>query len=110
MEKILLAKECKVSSWLLSGYNELVRQPQALAIGDLEVLGWETAAKLLQVREQDLLQHIASRSPSTHMHCPACRNYVQVQPQVGMLMRQMDYTVKLRSMFEAELNNMENLD
>jgi hypothetical protein len=110
MEKILLAKECKVSSWLLSGYNELVRQPQALAFQDLEGLGWETAAKLLQVREQDLLHHIASRPPATHMHCPACRSYVQLQPQVNVLIRQTDYIAKLRSVFEAELANMDNLE
>jgi hypothetical protein len=109
-DKILLARECKVASWLLSGYDDILRRPHAIPVADLEVLGWETAAKLLQIREQDIMQYIGSRPVSTC--CSTCKSYVQLpSPHAKIVsMRQAhNHIAQLRDVFDAELKGMDNV-
>ena len=51
LEKVILAKQEMVQSWLLSGYEELVGV-QNLSLQEIDVLDWETIAKLFFVQKQ----------------------------------------------------------
>lgn len=51
-EKVVLAMQCKVSTWLLAALEAFVKQPESLATEDVEQIGWEMAARLLRVREE----------------------------------------------------------
>lgn len=45
--------EC-AKGWLSEGYNELLKRAETVAYEEAECLGWQTAAKLLLLREKYL--------------------------------------------------------
>jgi hypothetical protein len=81
-DKIMLAKECKVRQWLIDGYVELVVRQRIISVEEAEVLGWETAARLLRVREEYRIDPSASStlpalgpsapSPALNCTCETC--------------------------------------
>src|ERR1700722_18175511 len=52
VERILLARECRVSEWLLRGYRELVERTETISQQDEERLGREATLQLLRLRDQ----------------------------------------------------------
>ena len=95
VEKILLARAHKVEAWLDEGLASLVKD-DSLKFEDLVTLGWETAAKILWIREtstfsrnatlntlhfiRDDIKCAACLSPSSLLTgsyvCPKCRQAV----------------------------------
>jgi hypothetical protein len=66
-DKIRLGREYDVIDWLLSGYREFVQQPATLSLEDAERIGFETAFRLLRVREKFLIDANESKR-----QCCAC--------------------------------------
>lgn len=60
MEVILLARRFKVREWLLMGYKGLVLDTK-VPTEDAEVLGWKTAYRILQLREDH--KHLRTMAP-----------------------------------------------
>ncbi|KAF8069058.1 hypothetical protein FPV67DRAFT_1780435 [Lyophyllum atratum] len=54
IEKIVLAKEYYVPQWLRSGYQELVDREEMLSIEDSDKIGYISALRVFQVREDKL--------------------------------------------------------
>ncbi|KIJ12542.1 hypothetical protein PAXINDRAFT_101155 [Paxillus involutus ATCC 200175] len=57
-EKIALAYEYELESWLLPTMNELVRRPKSITMEEARCMGFETALKLASVREQLALRSV----------------------------------------------------
>jgi hypothetical protein len=51
IERIILARECKISDWVLRGYGELVGRNETISESDEEQLGCETVAKLFRIKD-----------------------------------------------------------
>src|SRR5438309_2034676 len=51
VEKVGLAFQYDIHEWLLPGLNELAKRPEPISIKDVELLGWEVALKVAEVRE-----------------------------------------------------------
>ena len=43
VDKILLARECKVPDWLIVGYEEIAKRTETITDADAERLGWQAA-------------------------------------------------------------------
>lgn len=54
LEKIVLGRKCGVSSWILSGYTELVSKAETLNDEEVEAVDYKTAVKLFRIRESRL--------------------------------------------------------
>ncbi|KAF9012718.1 hypothetical protein BDQ17DRAFT_1344506 [Cyathus striatus] len=52
VEKILLAKVHKIPSWLIGGYNELIRRRESISVEEATRLGTETTVGLFHIREE----------------------------------------------------------
>ncbi|CAA7263125.1 unnamed protein product [Cyclocybe aegerita] len=55
MEKILLARAHKVAAWLNEGVTSLVNDVPSPELEDIATLGWETAARILWIRDKSSL-------------------------------------------------------
>ncbi|KAJ2926551.1 hypothetical protein H1R20_g10540, partial [Candolleomyces eurysporus] len=53
IEKIKLAREHKVEKWFVEGILNLVDRKSQISLTDLADLGWETAARILWIRDPD---------------------------------------------------------
>ncbi|KAG6819859.1 hypothetical protein H0H93_007945 [Arthromyces matolae] len=51
VELVVLAKKYHVPQWLRSGYHDLVNQHKTPSLADAKRLGWPSAIKVFQVRE-----------------------------------------------------------
>ena len=51
VEKILLVRAHKVAAWLNEGVTGLVGSDPRSSLDDLATLGWETAARILWIRD-----------------------------------------------------------
>ena len=122
MDKIFLARECNVGDWLLSGYQEIIRRPAKACIDseDAEQLGWETAFRLLKVREKFLmnvtkekLSHSCRAQVRTLVgHCDTCRQKVSSAYDIKPIrdeLRQHDFTESIRDEFAVELMEIEDI-
>lgn len=52
LDKIALARKCKVSRWLLEGYVELVKQEQPPAENEVDALGYVAVYRIFRLREE----------------------------------------------------------
>lgn len=89
VDKIILARDCKVAEWLLSGYNELAKRSETISLDEAARLGWEATVRIFQVREE-------VKFPldfKGHVSCAAQRE-------------QQDFMVAIRRTFAAELREM----
>ncbi|RXW16737.1 hypothetical protein EST38_g9109 [Candolleomyces aberdarensis] len=53
IEKVNLGREHKVEKWFVEGILDLVDRKSTLSLTDLADLGWETAARILWIRDPD---------------------------------------------------------
>ncbi|KAJ7625624.1 hypothetical protein FB45DRAFT_921875 [Roridomyces roridus] len=51
IERILLARQYEVSTWLRRGYTELARRDFGVILDEAERIGWKTAVQIYQTRE-----------------------------------------------------------
>ena len=106
LEKVILAKQEMVQSWLLSGYEELVGL-QNLSLQEIDVLDWETIAKLFFVQKQI----------SPPAQCGRAGNHVQYHACCGCNITTTCYIKEvkkvrkahelIREVFEVELKGMD---
>jgi hypothetical protein len=79
IEKIECAKSFRVKEWLVEGYTELLKRAETITDEEGGRLGWETAAKLLLIREQYLTTlHLQNLQPT--YTCSHCRRQSCVRP------------------------------
>jgi hypothetical protein len=58
VQKIVLAKECNIHEWLLTGYRDLVERRETISVEDERQLGRKVTIILLRLRDQRcLLDH-----------------------------------------------------
>jgi hypothetical protein len=104
MDKVLFAREFNVTEWLLEGYQEIAKWPQIMAFDVAERLGWETAFRLLQLREEF---HIGVQKCQCVRGSPYCR-YCGIS--MSRLLSDIDVSVEsLRINFAMELTELENM-
>lgn len=53
LPKIMLARKYRISNWLLTGYQDLVKRSAAVTLKEAKELGWETAILIFQIREEE---------------------------------------------------------
>ncbi|KAG6325823.1 hypothetical protein ID866_13266, partial [Astraeus odoratus] len=51
VEKVGLAFQYDIDEWLVPGLNELAKRAEPVSMKDVELLGWEVALKVAEVRE-----------------------------------------------------------
>jgi hypothetical protein len=51
VERILLARQYDVATWLRMGYTDLARREEGISLEDAKKIGWETTVRLYQTRE-----------------------------------------------------------
>jgi hypothetical protein len=59
--KVALARQYKISVWLLEGYEALIKRKEAISMGEAEQLGLTTVVRLFHIREVS----VARRYPRT---------------------------------------------
>ncbi|TBU29227.1 hypothetical protein BD309DRAFT_989924 [Dichomitus squalens] len=118
--RIVLARRYNIPGWLEPALTTLAQQEQPLSAQDLEALGWETAAKLFQIRESVTFTgtcvcgcnyctvahgHIANATAGhAHGHgqqLPAGARAGAVT--LAALRKQADFSQKIRVVFGADL-------
>lgn len=52
VEKVMLARNCKVEQFLVDGYEELLRREEGPSLEEAKVLGYEVVIQLYRMREQ----------------------------------------------------------
>lgn len=70
VEKILIAKKERISTWLLNGYFALVRE-NPLTFERVKLLDWETVAKLFAVQYQSKMPEYCEKNRFTG-YCTSC--------------------------------------
>jgi hypothetical protein len=119
MNKILLARECNVVDWLLSGYQEIIRRPAhaCIELEEAERLGWETAFRLLKVREAFLVNvtkkkwshRCRGQERDLRSRCDTCNQWVNNNTTpIREELRQHDFTESIRDEFAVELADIED--
>ncbi|KAJ6481256.1 hypothetical protein C8R47DRAFT_1135174 [Mycena vitilis] len=73
VERILLARQYDVASWLRMGYTDLGRREEGISLADAEKIGWQTTVRLYQTREAAIKsyspnRHYTSQNPSRFQH------------------------------------------
>jgi hypothetical protein len=115
VDRVLLARECKVTEWLLSSYQKIVSQPTILAIEDAARLGLETTLQLLRLREAFFIKNPITHSCYGSERTPISRCSVCGVTQVfssDMIQRDLkghDFSEGLRTEFAIELAELGNL-
>ncbi|KAF7356258.1 hypothetical protein MVEN_00957300 [Mycena venus] len=64
VERILLAQQYDVATWLRLGYTDLAKREEGISLGDAEKIGWQTTVRLYQTREAAIRNYSASTSYS----------------------------------------------
>ncbi|KAJ7763619.1 hypothetical protein DFH07DRAFT_812587 [Mycena maculata] len=62
VERILLARDYEVSSWLRAGYTDLARREEGISMEDAEKIGLRTTVQLYQTREAAIKSYSSSTS------------------------------------------------
>jgi hypothetical protein len=114
VDKVLLARECKVAEWLLSSYQKIVSQPTFLAIEDAVRLGLETTVQLLRLREAFFTKgskHLCYGSEralqrEVQCYCSVCGARSTINSE-GLKVH--DFSEGLRTEFAMELAELGNL-
>lgn len=111
LEKVILAKQEMVQSWLLSGYEELVGV-QNLSLQEINVLDWETIAKLFYV-QKEIFGNSAPQCGRGGKHTVSCRNCA-VNVKTACCIKEVKEVKEVRNahelireVFEVELKGME---
>ncbi|KAJ7631360.1 hypothetical protein DFH06DRAFT_1005297 [Mycena polygramma] len=65
VERILLARQYDVASWLRMGYTDLARREEGISLEDAEKIGWQTTVRLYQTREAAIKSYSQSY-PNRH--------------------------------------------
>ena len=93
-------------SWLLSGYKELVEE-QNLTLQAIDVLDWETTARLFFVQKQILGN--PGECGGNHVNsCQYCLNNIPITCCIKKANREASKIHELlREVFEGELKGME---
>ena len=110
VERIALARRFEIPGWTAAALLALARQ-DALAPAELAALGWETAAKLVAVRESIAYQGVGTCACT---YCTAGHGPLVAGPNlgpnerlwavnVGLLRPTYDFMPKIKEVFGAEL-------
>ncbi|KAI0697069.1 hypothetical protein C8T65DRAFT_662692 [Cerioporus squamosus] len=113
VQRIALAREFHVPNWIEPALLSLA-QADALSAGDLQQLGWDTAAKLFVVRESVGFTNACACACNycTGSHGPVAQPGVPLHHAPGMrpavvtaasVRRAYDFTQKIREVFGTEL-------
>ncbi|KAJ7020613.1 hypothetical protein C8F04DRAFT_290901 [Mycena alexandri] len=65
VERILLARQYDVATWLRMGYTDLARREEGISLEDAAKIGWETTVRLYQTREAAIKSYTQSY-PNRH--------------------------------------------
>ncbi|RPD55388.1 hypothetical protein L226DRAFT_538229 [Lentinus tigrinus ALCF2SS1-7] len=114
VQRIGIARKYHISPWIEPALVSLA-QADTISVTDLEQLGWDTAAKLFQVRESVVFTNTCACvcNYCTVAHGPTVQAGVPVHHAPGSrplavtaatLRRSYDFTQKIREVFGAELN------
>ena len=76
IDKVLFGREFGVYHWLSEGYVALAKDSATISNHDSEKLGWETATRLLRVRD---MQAAKPRPPASNSCCSAAHFYVTLR-------------------------------
>lgn len=118
-ERIELARRFSIPGWIEPALQNLARQ-DALSVEDLRWLGWETAARLIQVRDSVVFAHtcLCVCNYCKHAHDPAAvhsphpgaserippSSSRMTRMSVANLRQKTDFTVRIREVFsQSEL-------
>ncbi len=113
VQRIALARSFHIEQWIEPALLSLA-QADALSPGDLEQLGWETAAKLFQVRESVVFGNTCACACNycTVAHGPVAQAGVPVHHAPGTrpvvvsaasVRRSYDFSQKIKEVFGTEL-------
>ena len=118
VDKILLGRECSVTEWVVNGYLVMAKASFSIDEEDARRLGWETAFRVLRVREEFLVK--MAKKQQTHVcgdqtrnllgYCNTCKKTIPSasRPLVEDL-REHDFIGNLRQEFMAELTLLEDM-
>jgi hypothetical protein len=95
VDKVTLARECKVTEWLLVGYEEIAKREKTITNEEAERLGWQAAFRLLRARE-------TSKKSQPY---PMARNYGNPRADLGGN----NWTESLRAEFAMEIRELEDM-
>jgi hypothetical protein len=118
VDKVLLGRECSVTEWVIDGYLVMTKASYSIAQEDAGRLGWETAFRLLRVREEFLMKmadkqqtHVCGDQTRTLVgYCNTCKKTISstTRPLEDDL-QQHDFMASLRYEFGAELALLEDM-
>ena len=102
VEKITLGRDLKFSKWIVEGYQELCNIDETNSITDEQAvsIGWESAFKLHQIREERLRQR--SIQPAFAASSPASSN----SPIFKFSLRKVDDVKSVEEVFKEELSKI----
>ncbi|KAJ7656478.1 hypothetical protein DFH06DRAFT_1199690 [Mycena polygramma] len=78
VERILLARQYDVASWLRIGYTDLARREEGISLEDAEKIGWQTTVRLYQTREAAIKSYSQSY-PNRHYANQSRFQYADVE-------------------------------
>lgn len=61
IEKVILGRNYKVEEWVLDAYVALVKRDAALSLKEGRILGYDTAFKLCEIRDESFRRALAVR-------------------------------------------------
>jgi len=115
-EKIECGKSYQAKEMLLEGYTELLKRTETITAEEAKRLGWETAAKLLLLREEYITSQYSNLN---RQYCARCRGscagslykvcssgyggYTACTIAIPTDRKQHDFTNAIQKEFEAEL-------
>ena len=106
LEKVILAKQEMVQSWLLSGYEELVGV-QNLSLQEIDVLDWETIAKLFFVQKQISPPAQCARGGNHFQYHGHCGCEIRTTCCIQEIREVRKAHELIREVFEVELKGMD---
>jgi hypothetical protein len=59
VERVILARKYKVEKWVVDAYTQLVVQDNRLSLKEAEILGYDTAFQLYEMREESFRQSLS---------------------------------------------------
>jgi len=93
VDMILLAKECQVGDWLLTGYEQMVERDKTISEEDEERIGVSDTIKLLRIRDR-------LRGSRRMPHCDSCACLLEWDSDCQ---DKLEVRGKVRDSFEMEL-------
>ncbi|THH06650.1 hypothetical protein EW146_g9547 [Bondarzewia mesenterica] len=94
LKKLMLAKQHRVSAWLIEGYESLARRKTHLTVEERSMLGWDTFAGLVELRELSW-EYVSCLSADD-----ACE-------PVSLRRARFDFVGNIRRIFQRELRDDE---